>query len=723
MLDKITGTDKRFKSDAEIRAGQLRRLAKQNANKMREVRAGQDIGEIPPVKDPKRRARCLDSFALFCITYFPEIFYLKWSKDLLKVIAKIERVVIDHDKLAVAMPRGSGKTRLCQAAILWAILSGRHLYAVIIGATASQGDDGIVWFKQALSENELLYEDFPEVCHPVRQLDNEPRRCLGQRYKGEKTNIRWGKDRIVLPTIPGSPASGAVIAATSLEGHVRGMWAAMPDGTVIRPTLAMCDDPQTSESARSQGPTGQTTYRLHTIERDVQGLAGPDQQTAILVPCTVIEQGDLADQILDRKKYPDYRGERTKRLYAWPTNTKLWEQYRELREDAMRADLPLDESVEFYRARQANCGLSLDGPSAATCAACPRGKECMDCGAIVDWPERLDDPRNLSAVQAAMHAFYKYGPHGFSAEFQNEPLQPETFGRLPSAAEIAQKANGYPRGTVPDRAIHLTAFIDPGDDYLTWLVCAWETTFTGAVIDYGTWPKQGADFSKAHVRQSLTALYPGTAKEGAILAGLKDLLKLLLAREFPQANRPPMQIGLCMVDAGYKPDVVHAALRITQQAAAKASRGRGITAGKIQFDDYKRDRCREMGLHWWVPKDSPQAVVQIDTNFWKTFVHARLSTAAGDPGALTLFGQPQYHALLAAHILAEYYTLPKTEKDVTVQEWHQHPGRDNELYDCLIGAAAGAAKLGCSLVPMAPATKRQRVPIAEMLARGREMMA
>ena len=660
------------------------------------TRQGQDIGALPKVKNPARRKRCLASYALFCVTYFPEIFYLKWSKDLLKVIAKIERVVIDHDKLAVAMPRGSGKTRLCQAAILWAILSGRHRFAMLIGAVADQGSDAIVWFKRALSENELLFEDFPEVCYSIRLLDNEPRRCLGQRYRGKKTNIRWGKDRIVLPTIPRSKASGSIIEATSLEGFHPGSWMAMPGGGVIRPTLAICDDPQTQETARSQGPNGQTTYRLQTINQGVQGLAGPDQQTAILVPCTVMCPGDLADQLLNRKKYPDYHGERTKRLYSWPTNKGLWEQYRELRESALQGDQPLAEATDFYKVHRATCGLPLDAPR-PSCQTCPRRAECMDCGAVVDWAERLDDPRNLSAVQAAMHAFYKYGVAGFSAEFQNEPLQPEIFGRLPSADQIMQKANGYQRGTVPEKAIRLTAFIDPGDDYLTWLVCAWEANFTGAVIDFGTWPDQGQHFSKATVRHPLSEKYPGTAKEGAILAGLRDILKLLLARQFFQGDNP-MQIGLCMVDTGYKPDVVHAALRVTRQAAARPSRGRGITAGKVQFDDYKRDRCREIGLHWWIPKDTPHAVIQIDTNFWKTFVHSRLATAAGDPGALTLFGQPEDHALLAAHILAEYYTLPKTEKDVTVQEWHQHVGRDNELLDCLVGAAAGAAKLGCSVI-------------------------
>ena len=1055
-----------YKTEAQKAATRAAENAKRLSSKAQRTMLGQDIGKIPACADPERRAKCLADYGLFCKTYFGRIFYHPWSKDHLKVIAKIERVVIDHDKLAVAMPRGSGKSSLCRAAILWSILSGRHRFAVLIGAVASDGGDSIVWFKKALTENDLIAADFPEVCVPLQKLDNEPRRCLGQRYRGIKTNIRWGKDRIVLPTIPGSAASSSVIHATSLEGHVRGLWFAMPDGTVIRPTLAMGDDPQTPEaldvdtpiltpsgfvkmldlkagdlvygddgspcciletsevmigrpcyrvkfddgtsivadaghkwvtstalqrtnarrrvnekpaayqrskplssivtteeilntlraeggrnnhsiplcgqirhskmklpippytfgawlgdgckvsgritttdegiierirrdgfvsgkygfapnskawcctiiglgkllrlsgllgvkrippaylfasrgqrvdllrglmdtdgtikngetgikgircsfsntnkslissvvflcrslgikptitnnnekypgclpsrnvnfittehvfylkrkldrlpqkikpsvqrryvvsveripavpvkcicvdsashlylcgdglipthnSSRSQGPTGQTTYRLQVINQDVQGLAGPDEQTAILVPGTVIERGDLMDQLLNRQLYPDYRGERTKRLYAWPTNKALWEEYRELREAAIRLDAPLDESIAFYRARMCDQGRTLDD-DASKCTDCPRKATCMDCGAIVDNPHRLDDKRNLSAVQAAMHSFYKYGPAGFAAEFQNEPLKSEALSRLPSAEEIMAKANGYARGLVPGRALHLTSFIDVGDDYFFWLVAGWAPDFTGWVIDYGTFPDQGLNFSKASVRRSLGDRYPGTAKDGAILAGINEFAGSLMARQFPQEGGPPQQIGLCLVDTGYKPDAVYAAMRMVGRGTSfRPSRGRGITAGKTQFEDYKRERCREMGYHWWVPKESPQSVIQIDTNFYKTFVHSRLATAAGDPGALTLFGKPADHRLLAAHVLAEYYTLPSTERGVAVQEWHQHVGQDNEGFDALVGAAVAASKLGCSVLPAMARVSRPVVSYAQRKA-------
>ena len=110
---------KRAKRRAEAaEVATARAKAKDRARKNLKTVRGQDIGKIPPVKKPKRREKAIESFRFFCDTYLPEIFYLPWSKDLLRVIEKIRRVVVDHETLAVAMPRGSGKTMLCLAAAL-----------------------------------------------------------------------------------------------------------------------------------------------------------------------------------------------------------------------------------------------------------------------------------------------------------------------------------------------------------------------------------------------------------------------------------------------------------------------------------------------------------------------------------------------------------------------------------------------------------------------------
>lgn len=968
-------------------------------------------------------------------------------------------------------------TRLCQAAVMWATLTGRHKFVVLIGAVAAQAADAIVWFKKTLSENLLLIADFPEVCMPIRLLDNESKRCLGQRHRGVKTNIRWAKDRIVLPTIPGSVASGSVIEATSLEGHIRGAWAAMPGGKVIRPTLAICDDPQTPEalavdtpiltprgfvkmaeirvgdfvfgenghpckvmkisewmvgrpcylvtfddgasvvadaehkwvtsnglqrtnarrrrnknskafrhpkptsslvtteqmletligeggrsnhsipltspieckksnlpippytlgawlgdgttasggittmdeeilerirsdgfnigkysrkqnnkawsctilglrtllrengilgckkipreyiladrqqrldllrglmdtdgtvhngktgvkgtrcsfsntnrnlvdgvlylcrsfgikakvsanketranaapswlvtfitslpvfnlerklsrlptktkpsvrrryvisinpvpsvpvkcicvdnpsrmylcgeglipthnSARSQGPSGQTTYRLQVINQDVQGLAGPEQQTAILVPCTVICPGDLADQLLDRRLHPDYRGERTKRIYSWPSNKALWEQYRELRESAMQDDQPLDDANEFYRSHQATCGVPMDEPR--DCANCPVRESCMDRDALVDWAERLDDPRNLSAVQAAMHAFWKYGASGFAAEFQNEPLTGEGSEARLTAAMIQMRYSGRARFEVPIECTELTMFVDVQQSSLWYVVAAWHPNFTGHVIDYGVWPQQNRTvFTLQEVADgpnSLQVKYPGRGVEGTIQAGLEEFITGAMQIDFHRAGGGGlMRIGRVLVDSGKWPGTI-ASVKHKIGTVMMLSKGVGIRAGNKPMSTYKRKKGERHGHHWYIPttqntREFPY--VAIDVNYWKSFVHGALLTAPGDPGALTLFGDnPDLHALLAGHLTAETYVGTRGHgRDV--QEWTIKPQRpDNHWFDCMVGAACAASIQGVTSPsrqePRQGVVRRKRVPIDELMAR------
>jgi len=62
---------------------------------------------------------------------------------------------------------------------------------------------------------------------------------------------RMTAKEIVLPTIPGSRASGAIIKVAGLTGRIRGMKYKRADGQTVRPSLVVLDDPQTDESARS----------------------------------------------------------------------------------------------------------------------------------------------------------------------------------------------------------------------------------------------------------------------------------------------------------------------------------------------------------------------------------------------------------------------------------------------------------------------------------------
>jgi len=307
--------------------------------------------------------------------------------------------------------------------------------------------------------NEQLLADFPEVCFPIQALDGIANRANGQLYQGQRTQIGWTAKEIVLPTVKESAASGAIIKVAGLTGRIRGMKFKRPDGRTARPSLVVLDDPQTDESARS---LSQCANRESILAGAVLGLSGPGKKISGIMPCTVIRPGDMADNILDRDKHPEWNGERTRMVYSFPDNENLWKKYAEIRAEGLRNGDGGAAATEFYR------GHRVD----------------MDEGAEVAWEQRFNHDE-LSAIQHAMNLKLQ-DEAAFFAEYQNDPLIEETIteGML-TADEIAAKYNRMQRGVVPISCNHVTAFIDVQQKLLYYAVAAWDDDFTGYLIDYG----------------------------------------------------------------------------------------------------------------------------------------------------------------------------------------------------------------------------------------------
>lgn len=660
------------------------------------ARAGQDIGQIPAVVNPERKARAISSFRYFCEVYFPEVFYLSWSDDHLKVIGKIEQAVLKGGLFALAMPRGSGKTVLMQMACLWSALIGATEFVCLIAASAERAKDLLENIKVWLETNELLNEDFPEVTFAIRALERITNRQKGQKHNGIATRIEWNTDKIVLPTIEGSRASGVVISCSGMKGSdIRGQNYARADGKVVRPQLVMVDDPQTTESAWSPS---QSQRREAILAGDVLGMAGPGKKISGLMACTVIRPGDMADNILDRQKHPEWQGERTKMVYAFPTNEKLWQQYAEIRADSLRNDGDGSAATEFYR----------------------QNREAMDAGAIVAWPQRHNTDE-LSAIQHAMNLKLR-DEAAFFAEYQNEPVQEkEGQGQL-TADEIAAKLNGHPRGTVPLGCTELTLFIDVQQKALFWMLCGWETDFTGYVLDYGAWPEQKRlFFTLRDIRRTIQQQKPDAGIEVAIYYALERLTDERLSGFYKREDGLNMKIARCLIDAnwGQSTDVVYQFCRQCKfSGIVLPSHGKYVGASSIPFSQYKRKKGDRIGLHWRIPNTTGKRAMRhvlIDTNYWKTFVHARLSVAMGDPGALSLFGRDENaHRLLAEHLTAEYCVQTQA-KDRIVDEWKLKAIRpDNHWLDCLVGCAVAASMEGARLfgTEIEPFQKPQRLKLS-----------
>ncbi|MEX2187239.1 MAG: hypothetical protein WD875_10610, partial [Pirellulales bacterium] len=357
--------------------------------------AGRDIGDLPDVVNPERKEKAASDFRYFCESYFPLTFHLPWSPDHLKVIGKIERAVLHGGLFAMAMPRGSGKTTICECACIWAVLYGHRDFVCLIGSDEGHAMDMLDSIKMEFDGSDYLLDDFPEVAYPIQALDGIANRANGQLYKGERTHIGWTAREIVLPTMPGSVASGAIIKVAGITGRIRGMKYKRADGQTVRPTLVVLDDPQTDESARS---LSQCATREGILAGAVLGLGGPGKKISGIMPCTVIRPGDMADNILSRDKHPEWNGERTKMVYSFPTDEKKWQRYGELRAESLRTHGDIHVATEFYVA----------------------DRIAMDEGAIIAWPERFNHDE-ASAIQHAMNLKLQ-DEAAFFAEYQNEPL-------------------------------------------------------------------------------------------------------------------------------------------------------------------------------------------------------------------------------------------------------------------------------------------------------------
>jgi len=108
------------------------------------------------------------------------------------------------------------------------------------------------------------------------------------------------------------------------------------------------------------------------------------------VPCTVIRRGDVADQILNTDRFPEYQGHRGAMIDNWPTNLDAWTNgYNHTRVEGIKNKDQGKAAAAYYKKHRAK----------------------MDKGAGVSWAARKHDDE-VSAVQHAMNLWLAIGNAG-----------------------------------------------------------------------------------------------------------------------------------------------------------------------------------------------------------------------------------------------------------------------------------------------------------------------
>jgi hypothetical protein len=502
--------------------------------------AANDIGEIPLPANPERKKECENNLVLFCNTYLKEHFYRKWSENQIYIAQEVERVVQEGGKQAIAAKRRGAKTTICRGALLWAILYGKHKWAYYMAATEDKSLSSKSFFEFELAYNDVLLEDFPEACIPMRKMDNVRQRKLT--YKGDTCAITISGNSLQLPTIrmydkkgklvkdkAGNPVfypcSGALIDFVSINSSIRGGNKAIIGQGSVRPSLALVDDPQNDGAAKSET---QIRALEDVVTKGLGEMSGYDRSglikpPSLLVTVTCIQVNDFACRILDKDLYPSFNGILFRRFTTMPINMNLWQEYRELyKKDGGESRYSCNdrEATKFYI----------------------KNRAAMDEGAVVD-DENDYTLKHLSAVQYGMDRWCE-NEKSFWTEHQNDPEKTlENLEGLLTPSKVMEKTRRFMnkrhfvsyRHIIPDNTETMTAFIDVGQHYLNYEVTAFGHNYSFAhVVDCGWFPDQKGVFNitKSNFNVDIQSHYRNGSVEDKIARAVYDCLNKIFKQPY-----------------------------------------------------------------------------------------------------------------------------------------------------------------------------------------------
>jgi hypothetical protein len=449
----------------------------------------------------------------------------------LRMIEAIHERAITGGKKAIAAPRSRGKSTIVKGMNVY--LTARQLVKFIVPICSTTKLAGRIYkdYMNEWANNDLLLEDFPEICAPVRELEGAPQRASRQHVNGHLTLINWSStDFLRLPRVPGdandylksmgvewSPFSGVKMTFCGLDAAFRGL--NIDDD---RPDFLIIDDPETRESAKSQP---QIDDRIEIIEKDIEGLEGQDKPLAIVMVTTLQNTYCVSAQFTDPEKKSAWDGERHGWIVKWPTNASMWDDYIAKRKSAQAAgDRHGMAAVDFYLAN----------------------KDAMDAGVELlaeNFKEiRLKDGRQAvhSAIQEAYNKISDTSLLAFKAEYQNAPEEAgEEFKVKIHPHTVIGCESDFDRYSLANDTEIVVAGVDVRKSELHYVTLASGGTMKRRVVDYDATSHGTNEIS---VEQA----------EHLILEGLDGLASRWSDSPYCDGNGTKRAIDIVLIDKGWK---------------------------------------------------------------------------------------------------------------------------------------------------------------------------
>lgn len=625
---------------------------------------------IPDCVDLARREKCLADPERFLRTYFWEDFDRPFGRHHMTMIDAVYSKAKHGNRQAIAAPRGCGKSTIGKAMVVYLVLAGLVRFPLPIAATGDFASEFYEDFRGRLTLNDLLYADFPEVCHPIRALEGAPQRAAKQHVDGVLTRIVWTSQELSLPYVICKNAvcktyGGVKMTYYGLDAAFRGV-----NIGGERPDFVLIDDPETEESAAS---LPLIEKRERTLDRAISGLAEEGDSLAIVVFTTLQNRYCLSYKLTDRKERPAFNGLRFGMVIKWPKNMEMWETYISIRHaDQEAGDEHGLNAIKYYLAN----------------------RQAMDDGVemLTDFfkAAELDDGTQTvySAIQFAFNKIADTNMSAYRSEYQNDPEEeerPESLGL--TAARVQSRIDVKHRQREASSTTEVrTIGLDLGNYNSHWTDIAWEGNAIGSVVDYGIMETYG-----------LNAASDNKAIELAILASLEVWADDVVAKINPL---------LALIDSGSGKGHSDAVYEFCRRRGAPFFPSKGWDSGRFRMP--KQEDGKQPFVEAWAHRLAMENVwlYNVNTEWWKRWLQQRFLTQPYDEsgnrtdGSMVLFNpgdDRKRHLSFAHHMVAEEEQLVPVYGKESKRVWFVK-NRNNHWLDSTALACAAAGAVGVRLI-------------------------
>jgi hypothetical protein len=687
-----------------------------DVERKRRTRSASRVVTIPPCAHPTLRAELEQDDCDWLRWYFGDLFWYDFTLQQRAMIAAIRDAIRFGGDQALAASRGEGKTKIFERTLLKHILAGTVSFAVLCAATGPAAQDSLASIKDALETSDKLLADYPEVCVPIRALENTPNRAHYQVVKGKRhdngkafaatpSRFVWCGREVTLPRVPGSPSAGAVIATRGLDAAIRGL-----NKFNRRPDVVGIDDPDTEESVASDEQADKLEKR---IDRGIAGLGGQQRSVARVMLTTLQRVRCVSAKFTDPKQKPTWKGRRFRFLLKQPAHPDLWEEYMSQRRSGMEetdsegnAIDPLGRRAHaYYLANLApmNEGAEVANSNRFNAELAPDGSQM-----------------EVSALERYYNEVARIGQEAVSTEYDNDPpdeAEPEESGI--TAHRIQKQVSGHARKEIPPGCAMLTMGLDVRKVALHWVVRAWDVDnarrlLKAYTIDYGVTEVYG------------TEVGTDEGLDNALIRALHARRYAIESEPYCRSDGSVVPVQLTLVDAGWRTEAIY---RFCAEAglAWRPAMGFGKSAGCAQANfnaPATVSDTKKPGDRWFLSRrPNGTWLVCMDSDHWKAWEHDRWMTSPDKPGSMALFGSepdrmdPHYrpdrlssdqkgHFSYAKHITAEV-EVEEVVKGRLKRYWKSK--NDNNHYLDASYMSDVAASM-CGLVTLVAPPKQRKPP-------------